>query len=165
LLLRTTKKLEDIAVKGKNHLGLIAILATLLVTASTLSVAGSTYYRWADERGNPVHSDRPPPEGTEYEVVSTGSNLIRKVTAEEGAVPANIQPAPGNEFDQTDSRGEPTIKKNPEYCKRAQDNLQTLDTFARIRVRDDKGEYRYIDEEEKESQRAQARELISIHCE
>jgi hypothetical protein len=147
------------------HLSLYAVLAALLVTTSLSHAADSTYYRWADEHGNPVHSDRPPPEGIDYEVVSTGSRMVRKVSAEEGAVPADIQPSPGNEFSQVDTAENTAIKKNPEFCARARDNLEALDTYARIRIRDDNGEYRYIDEEEKEEQRIQARDLIRRHCE
>ena len=151
--------------KAMRHLSLTVVLAAMLATVSLSSVGDSTYYRWADERGNPVHSDRPPPEGIDYEVVSTGSSLIRKVTASEGAVPADIQPTPGNEFSQFDTAKNTAIKKNSEFCERARNNLETLDTFARIRIRDDNGEYRYIDEKEKEEQRDQARELIRKHCE
>ena len=73
-------------------------------------------------------------------------------------------PEPGNEFDQVDLDQQVANRKNPEYCRRAQDNLEALDTFARIRIRDDKGEYRYIDESEKKAQRIQAQELIRMHC-
>ena len=148
----------------RNTLGLCTLIAILLSGMSLNSQADNTYYRWQDERGNPVHSDRPPPEGIDYEVVSTGSSMVRRVTADEGAVPAEIESRPGNEFTQVDTANA-GIEKNPEYCKRAQENLETLTNFARIRIRDDQGEYRYINEEEKEEQRAQAREQIAIHCE
>ncbi len=59
----------------------------------------------------------------------------------------------------------PKIEKNPEYCQQARDNLQTLDTHARIRIPNEQGEYRYIDEAEKEEQRKLATETIAIHCE
>ena len=118
-----------------------------------------------DERGNPVHSDRPPPKGTDYEVVSTGSSLIRQVDAEEGAVPAETEPRVGNEFERVDKEQAQVVEKNPEYCRRARENLATLTTTARIRVRNDQGEYRYIDEEEKEIQRQRARDSIAVHCE
>lgn len=144
-------------------LGLCGAVAVVLSTVSVQAYADNTYYRWADDRGNPVHSDRPPPEGINYEVVSTGSSMVRKVTADEGAVPAEIESRPGNEFSKIDT-AMTTIEKNPEYCKRAQDNLETLENFARIRVRNDQGEYRYIDEEEKAEQKAQAREQMRIHC-
>ena len=74
--------------------------------------ADNTYYRWQDERGNAVHSDRPPPPGIDYEVVSTSSSKFREVDASEGAVPPKIKPSPGNEFEQADSKP-PEIEKKP----------------------------------------------------
>ena len=70
----------------------------------------------------------------------------------------------GNEFERVET-AKREVKKNPETCKRAQENLSTLDSYARIRVRDEQGNYRYIDEDEKAAQRAQAEELVRVHCE
>ena len=126
--------------------------------------AGKNHYRWIDDRGNPVHSDRPPPKGVDYEVITTGSSLVREVDADEGVVPAEVEPRVGNEFEQVDTAAA-KIEKNPEFCQRARDNLNTLDTVARIRLRNDQGELRYIDEAEKEEQRKRARETIAVHCE
>ncbi|MEH6569724.1 MAG: DUF4124 domain-containing protein [Halioglobus sp.] len=148
---------------GIKHLSLIALITTILAAISGPSMAGNTYYRWDDDRGNPVHSDRPPPKGTDYEVVSTGSSLVRKVSAEEGAVPADTQSAPGNEFETTDS-SKPEQKKNEEFCQRAQDNLNTLESTARVRIRDDQGDYRYLSAEEKETESNKARDLMAVHC-
>ena len=67
-----------------------SLAAIALVSAPVL--AGEVYYKWLDERGNPVHSDRPPAKGIKYEVVSTGSSLIRQVEPEEGAVPRKSNP-------------------------------------------------------------------------
>jgi len=133
--------------------------------SSLKAIAGTNHYRWIDERGEPVHSDRPPPKGVDYEVITTGSGLTRRVEAEEGAVPAEVVPRVGNEFEQVNNEQIQVVKKNPESCKRAQDNLATLTTSARIRVRNDQGEFRYLDEEEKEIQRQKARDTIAIHCE
>lgn len=149
---------------GMNKLGLGAMVVAMLSTTSLITVADDTYYRWVDNRGNPVHSDRPPPEGVDYEVVSTGSSMVRKVDADEGAVPADLESTPSNTFDRVDT-ADNGIKKNPEFCTRARENLETLENFARIRVRNDQGEYRWLDDEEKESQKNQAREQITIHCE
>jgi hypothetical protein len=140
-----------------------ALLACMLASVTLAAVAQNTHYRWLDDRGNPVHSDRPPEDGQNYEVVTTGSSLMREVEGSKGAVPPETAPRVGNEFEQTDK--EPAqIKKNPEYCDRAQKNLETLDNFRRIRVRDENGEFRYLSEEEVEEQRREAKAAISVHC-
>ena len=128
------------------------------------ALAGKNHYRWIDDRGNPVHSDRPPPKGVDYEVISTGSSMVREVEAEEGAVPAEIEPTVGNEFEQVDTARKEMVK-NPEFCQRGRENLETLNSVARIRLRDDNGEIRYLSEEEKEEQRRRAEETIAAHCE
>lgn len=145
------------------HAKLLMALAVLTIATSYPISSAESHYRWTDSLGNPVHSDRPPPKGVEYEVISSGSTLVRKVSGDEGAVPAQVQPSLDNEFDQTDTRP-PAVVKNPEFCKRARENLETLDSVARIRIRNDNGDYRFLDEEEKESQREDARRQIAIHC-
>lgn len=147
-----------------------AALALLLVLATGAPAPGAdaaeTYYRWKDDRGNLVVSDRPPTEpDIEYEVVSQRTSFVRRVRPGEGAVPAEVTPRPGNRFEQVET-GEPMVEKNPEACARARTNLETLDTSARIRIRDpDTGEMRYLTEEEKITQRQRAEETIRVHCE
>jgi hypothetical protein len=142
-------------------LSLIAVMLLLLNFGA--SAAESVHYRWTDSRGNPVHSDRPPPEGTPYEVISTGSTLVRKVDPDEGAVPATTEPSPGNEFEQVNSKPQP-MKKNSEQCKRAQQNLETLNTRKTIQIRNDQGELHTLSEEEKDIQRKKATDAIAVHC-
>lgn len=140
----------------------VTVLAVLFLAAGSTQ-AESTYYRWQDDRGNPVHSDRPPPNGTPYEVISSGSNMVRKVDADEGAVPATTQPTVSNNFEPVDAKPTP-VKKNAEQCKRARENLETLDTKVRIQIRNDQGELRPLSEEEKDIQRKQAIDTIAVHC-
>ena len=89
---------------------------------------------------------------------------MRQVDADVGAVPATTQPSVGNEFEQVNTSTEP-VKKNAEQCKRAQENLATLNTKVRIQLRNEQGELRPISEEEKTLQRKQAMDAIAVHCE
>jgi hypothetical protein len=162
---------RELIIKGDSQVKRALLSCAIVVMALTQALtslpanAGETYYRWTDDRGRPVHSDRPPPKGVDYDVASTGSTLIRPVEAEQGAVPAEISPRVGNDFEQVDTRKETEIEKNPEYCQRARDNLATLSKNGRIRLLNDQGEHRYIDEEEKEIQRQNAADAIDAHCE
>ena len=143
----------------------VAAAALFVLTAALPTTAANTHYRWLDDRGNPVHSDRPPPKGTDYEVITTGSSLIRKVSGDEGAVPPETQPRVGNEFDQIDMEAPAEVEKNPEYCERAQKNLEALENANRIRVRNDQGEMRILSDEEREAEKIKARDAIADHCE
>jgi hypothetical protein len=141
------------------------ILATALLTLSSFGANnGEVVYRWKDAQGNPVNSDRPPPQGTEYEVISTSSSMVREVDPAEGAVPLKVKPTVSNDFNPVEAK-KPAVEKNPEYCARARDNLVQLDSHARIRLRNDQGEIRYLTEEEKTAERKKAEDIIKVHCE
>ena len=159
--------------------GCATSLAVLALTAGLASgpQAADSYYRWKDERGNLVVSDRPPQASIEYEVFSTGSNRFRRVAPGEGAVPPETTSRPGNRFETSDGsdvdNSEDPMKtvavevlpeKNPEICERAKQNLRTLESAARIRVRDEQGELRYLTADEKDAQRQNALDNIEVHC-
>ena len=138
-----------------------------LVAGSDGAWADETYYRWKDDRGKLVVSDRPPADpDVEYEVVSQRSSMVRRVAPGEGAVPPEVTPRPGNRFEQVDtSEATQAVTNNPESCARARANMETLNSSARIRIRDeDTGEMRFLSEEEKETQRQRALETIRVHC-
>lgn len=138
---------------------------TLLMLVICLdTVAGSTYYRWVDERGNPVNSDRPPPKGVKYEVLSTGSSFKRVVPSDEGAVPLETEPRAGNQFDQVDSEAAARSVKNPELCTRAKENLAALTTSEQVKVRNDQGEERFLTAEEIIVERQTAKAQLSVYC-
>ncbi len=144
------------------------LLAALLISAmlAPTALAERGYYKWIDGRGNPVHSDRPPAAGTEYEFVSQDSGLTRRVTAEE-----NTQNPPGWANADQNNNGNPqnaaaeqaAIEKDPALCDQARANLDTLNSKARVRIRDDAG-IRYLTDEEKSVQRKKAQDLIAVHC-
>ena len=137
-------------------------LAGLLAMPAPAVLAG-TYYQWTNERGTIVHSDRPPPPGVDYEVVSTDSGLKRVVEGEEGAVPLDLESKPGNEFVQHQKNPE-AFEKNPVTCERAQKDLETLTTSAEVAVRNDQGELRYLTPEEIKAETTKAQATIELHC-
>jgi Domain of unknown function (DUF4124) len=142
-----------------------AILLAIIATSSVGSAARTDYYRWLDSRGNPIHSDRPPPAGVDYEVVSTKSTFKRNVEAEEGAVPLETSPRVGNEFDQVDTEEAKRSLKNPELCTRAKDNLAALTNSEQVKVRNDQGEERFLTAEEIVVERQTAKAQLSVYCE
>ena len=150
--------------RQKFKLTLGAAVLCLTAASSSLQASGTIHYRWMDDRGNPVHSDRPPPKGVDYEVITTGSGLKRVVSGEQGAVPAEVSPRVGNEFTQVDSEEASRSKKNPELCQRANKNLEALTGNTKVRVRDDQGEERFLTEEEIIVEREKARAQASVYC-
>ncbi len=145
---------------------LTASTATVLITlmaAAGSAVAGDTYYRWKDDRGNPVHSDRPPPSGIEYEVVSTRTTLVRKVDSSAAAAGSTAPTAPPATQTETASSTAPT-PQNEEYCQNARANLETLNSKARVRTRNAEGEVVFLSDEEKEKEKERAQDIIDAHC-
>ena len=59
-------------------------LLLLLVLGTVNSSAQTNHYRWVNAQGETVFSDRPPPAGIDYEVVSTISRQKRAVSANKG---------------------------------------------------------------------------------
>ncbi|MEM1152674.1 MAG: DUF4124 domain-containing protein [Pseudomonadota bacterium] len=140
--------------------------AVLSMGASVWAIGGdSTYYRWLDETGTPVNSDRPPPTGIEYDVVRTHTN-----EAVESAAPMNDDAGPAEaEQDlpaqQTAQAAAAESTLDPEACSAARSNLETLNSYARIRVPDGNGSFRFLNEEEKTQQREHAFAAIEHYCE
>jgi hypothetical protein len=145
--------------------GLQGSLIVLLATCSLHAAAADSHYRWLDSRGNTVLSDRPPPAGTDYEVISTRSGLKRVVKGDEGAVPREVTPKVGNEFTPVQRGTESASLKNPEICATARKNLNALKTHARLQVRDDQGDMAYISDAERLRLMNEAEALIGRHCE
>ena len=135
----------------------------LATTVIALDVHASTHYRWENERGQPIYSDRPPPKGVDYEVISSDSNFKRTVSGEEGAVPLQTDPTPGSPFNQVNT--ERKTKKNPEMCQRAKTNLEALNSSDRVKIRNSQGEIRMLTSEEMEVERQTAKAQVDVYCE
>ncbi len=154
--------------KSKPHFALARLMCAALLLiglGAAPSFAGEDgYYKWMDDKGRPHHSDRPPPPGVAYEFVPADGSMRRRVTAEESA--ANPIPTTAQEQQNSEpvSEEEGAVVKNSVYCDQAKNNLETLDSKARVRIRDADGNIRFMTEEEKEAQRQKARDLISVHC-
>ncbi len=142
----------------------VALILLVLATGGAGLRAEDKYYRWLDERGDPVHSDRPPPAGTPYEVVSTRTTSSRSVGS--AAVTPAAPAADSGETAVASAPGlQPRPPKDPERCRQARQNLETLETAPRIRMRGDDGEFRYITDEEREQHKQTALSIINAHCE
>lgn len=148
-----------------NKISLQVGLLVIAITAGNSGFAGTTHYRWINDRGEPVYSDRPPPKGVDYEVISTSSKFKRAVTAEEGAVPLETESRVGNEFDQINTDANKRLKKKPELCQRARDNLEALSSAPQVKVRNDQGEVRLLSPEEMEIEKQTAEAQVGVYCE
>ena len=115
-------------------LGAIALGVSL---SGPQGAAANEYYRWIDADGNPVHSDRPPPTGTPYEVISVKTSKVRQVREDEDRAATPSGTAADDEAQQRASayRTQPAIEKDPERCAQAQENMTTLENAPRRSAR------------------------------
>lgn len=144
----------------------IAASLSLLALSGSSIWASETYYRWKDASGNPVNSDRPPPTGVEYDVITTNTNTRVDQREYQPESPQGGSGRAGNTADQQNA-AVPLMEfvKDPEACAIAKQNLETLNTHARIRMPDADGNFRYLNEEEKANARTEAEAAISQNCE
>ena len=136
-----------------------------------MPVSAGTTYRWVDQNGNPVLSDRPPEAGIPYTKVGldTGFRRYAKPVAPEVAAPddaatASSPASPSKSSDQVTSDTTVLVEADPDLCDRARDNIFKLETFPRMRVRDDSGEVRFMSDEERAEQLATAYEVRDANC-
>ncbi len=131
---------------------LIAASALLHLNAS----AADEYYRWIDERGETILSDRPPAAGIDYERVSTNSRFSS----------ADIQDGDNSE-QQGAAAAAPKAKsqKNPELCRIAMENFDALNNSDRITMRDENGNAKVLSEKEIKEHFKTTKAQIDAFCE
>lgn len=127
---------------------------------SSAQAADKTLYKWTDAEGEIHYSERKP-VGVAAEAfkVSGGkpagpNSSVASSTAEE-AVP---NPDTQEEID-------PEALKDPERCKIATKNLETLNNNARIRMKDPgTDEFRYLNQEEISEKKQEAQTAMGESC-
>ena len=137
---------------------------------SHFAVAEVTY-RWTDENGNPVLSDRPPAPGTPYSEVSEAGGLKRPAGPVEPASPPDERSVSG-QMPVTESGpkgrvshgGAEPVSPEPALCDQANDNILKLETLPRVRIEDRQGEIRFMTEDERAAQLAAAYQVRDAHC-
>ena len=159
--------------KLESAAGLIA-LATLLCSLST---SAAEYYTWVDENGVVNYSERNP-QGYSAEHVSGSQRFGYQRTrvvpdAEATSRPAESSGTSTASDDQSiDAQiADEKARINQEIaaakrsnCLIGKRNLAQLEAYARIRVKDDDGSERVLDDKEKTERIERARKTIRENC-
>lgn len=136
----------------------------LIAVMSAGVLAKSGYYRWLDDNGQAHFTQRPPLDRPSQFIETTrGYSNSDEINSE------SPQTAPPQRADSTPANRAPgqleiLPDKDPERCTQARSALQSFSRGQRVRVTDDKGDSRILNEEEKNSQKEKALELIKIYC-
>ena len=146
----------------------IAASSMLLLFMQGQPADASSTYRWVDDNGNPVLSDRPPETGIPYTEVGidTGFRRYPKPVATETTQAPTSSASSSLLASSTDgqSNGMEVVEPQPALCEQAKDNIFKLETFPRMRVRDDDGEVRFMSDEERATQLATAYKVRDANC-
>ena len=131
----------------------LSLFLSLFLTATSIA---ETTYRWTDDNGNPVLSDRPPAAGTPFTEIGVKTGLRRfprtihiSPTHDNNA---SVLPASGKTMTNAPANSAENARGthgNPDLCEQARENIFKFETFARMRVRDETGEVRFISDEER----------------
>ena len=150
----------------------LLFIAACVAIALSQTVSANTTYRWVDQNGNPVLSDRPPEAGIPYTEVGVDSGFKRYPK------PTGMGEPDVNEFDGTGASSTDlssasatssparieVVSPQPDLCDQAQDNIFKLETFPRMRVQDENGEVRFMTDEERSAQLATAYRVRDANC-
>jgi len=134
-------------------------------------------YRWVDANGV-VNYTQQKPRGIEAELVSGPSNTRAAVAQAPQAQRPTAQPGSAaqptlNEDQQgmlrdlqaaEEARQQELVRVREDNCTRARSVLARLTAKGRIRVRGDDGEYRIMNEEERQSRISEAQEGVALNC-
>ena len=145
-------------------------LTALLGLVVAMPAGAGVVYRWLDEQGSTVVSDRQPPNGVDFETISTSSGrtmivpppeTVTKDEAEQPAADANPNPEPQSK----PPSDVYTPKKDPKLCAQARSNMPILENGPRVRFTDEKGVVRFMTDEERELEKERTADAITAYCE
>lgn len=151
--------------------GFLGAFALFIASSPTLAACNGGY-RWSEVKDGKTitHYTQQPPEGRPSECVqiSTGTRSQVNPGESDDATAVGKPGADGKTPAKADAKPksmEGLPEKDPEKCKQAKDTKSVLDSHARIREKDESGEYRYLTPEEIGEQKKIADESIGVYCE
>ena len=152
----------------------IWLLMSLLTFYTNKGYSQQEYYIWVDENGVTNYAERAPVGYQPTHV--TGKQRFGYKTRPELQRPAQnpnqvIENNPTNTIQPEEAIAEEKTKykailaaQSKQNCELGKRNLARLETFARIRVPGEDGEYRYLRPEEIDEKKRESREAILFYC-
>ena len=154
------------------------LFKTALLICCLPLLTAADIYRWVDANGV-VNYTQQKPRGVDAELVSETSSTRPAAAQTAQAASPTAQPESGsqpalNEDQQNMLRGleeaeaarqQELARVRDDNCTRARSVLTRLTAKGRIRVRDKQGEYRIMNEEERQSRISEAQQGIALNCE
>jgi len=124
-------------------------------------------YKWVDENGNVVYSERKPADKSATEVKKQGGGPsddesrqrldALKEKADNGKKDREFQA----EYTTQQQEREERLKKN---CEIARENVRILETASRVKDVDGDGNQYFIDDDAREARMTRARDQVKEYC-
>lgn len=151
-------------------------LITITLLTLTPILAQSAIYKWVDEQGNVQYSSEKPKDAEAEKVRVTTQppvdrSTYRRPGQDEAKAEGDAKPdakddktkTPAEKRKETAKKAE-SDKLKKEMCDEARQNLAAIENSARVRIEDDKGEVRYMEEKEVDSRKKSEQERVNKYC-
>lgn len=147
----------------------IVTFSILLLLLQRQPVDASTTYRWVDDNGNPVLSDRPPPTGTPYTEIEIKTGLKRyaeSTTAapEPPSVTTELTTQQSTALAVADVNESVLPSASQRECAALEADIKRLTNYPRIIVRDEVGEEHFLSPEERAIRLEEALAFAETFC-
>lgn len=154
-------------------------LITITLLTLTPILAQAAIYKWVDEQGNVQYSSEKPKDAEAEKVRVTTQppvdrSTYRRPGQDEAKTEGDTKPdAKDAKDDKTKTPAEKrkeaakkaeSDKLKKEMCDEARQNLAAIENSARVRIEDDKGEVRYMEEKEVDSRKKSEQERVNKYC-
>ncbi|GGY77413.1 hypothetical protein GCM10011613_22450 [Cellvibrio zantedeschiae] len=113
-------------------------------------------YKWTDGKGQVHYSQRPP--------LNTQTEVVKPQTGHSDPVEYKTAPPPSTNNEVKPEIQAPSLK-DKDRCEGARKASDTLKTFARVRIKGENGEYRYLTPDEQQQKIVEANKAIEESCE
>jgi len=148
-------------------MNIVRASAAVLVFVSMMNAGAQSIYKWVDEDGV-THFSEQRPQGIEAEriAVRVQSGSSRQSAPESAAPAASAARRPEQKEPATEDRSAAAADKEirSENCAKARERLETYETSRRLYRQLDDGDREYLDDDELDDARAEARRLVAQWC-
>ena len=147
----------------------IVTSSILLLLLQGQPAGASPTYRWVDDNGNPVLSDRPPPTGTPYTEIEIKTGLKRyakSTTAapEPASVTTELTARQSTALAVADVNESVLPSASQDECAALDTDIERLTNYPRIIVRDEVGEEHLLSPEERATRLEEALAFAETFC-
>ncbi len=146
----------------------IATLSTVILISSNTVLAGKIY-KWTDAEGN-IHYGSEKPADADAEKMKVNTSKAGVDTGAEAL--DKLKQAEDDEAERIKEEGIPeqppvpslSMKEVKRRCQAARQDLATIQSRGQMRERDEKGEVRYVSDEEKQRRIKAAKKQVREYC-